>query len=490
MRRTPLFSALTPQVLGSGLMPDLHSLQRVLWDTAENVSFQGGRIRRRRPNTEMVDFGADPIRGLAQQRDSNGVRWIWAASGGDLRRWYGPPAEDILLGETWQEDTGLLYEPTFWDLVPNGDDVLINTGQGQIRFWDDSGSSVETIADSPSDILHIRKIYNFLVAFGYSGNGNRVGWSGADDYETWTAGPSTEAGALSIAEFDTRMKAVVPLGDSYAMYAADQMALLNYVSAPFYFGYKMRLDGIGAIGKRAVAGDGKNNVGVGRAGIWWTDGYSFKYMDEGYHHDYLQENVNWEQGGKIVACRNDFTGCFDFSFPMGDSLVPNEGWSFDPRVGSWHKVPAFSLKDERRLFNGPLVGTLDGSVELEQDANDGLPLSLITKPVLCQLQDETGLRDVHNNVQVDEVVLLLQNTENVEFRWGSCQEPDGTFTWTAWIAALDGAKTYRVPKTDSGRSLPAGVYHKLELRSTAADWSLDFQGFMLFGTVEGTKRGN
>lgn len=487
LRRTPIFSALLPQVLGSGLQPDLHQLQRLLWDEAQNVSFQGGRIKRRPPNQLAYSAGTEPIRGITQHLDADGVRWLWAASGGDVSRWYGPPKETVLAGAAWTEDQGLLYNATFWDMLPFGEWVLLNSSQGKLRVWKPT-DGVTNLADGPSDVVALRKKYNFLVAFGYGGAKTRIGWSKSDDIQTWTAAADNNAGSLTVAEFNTPIRAVAPMGEADAVFAEDQMVLFSYKGTPFWFGYKFALDGIGAIGKASVTSDGRNCLGVGRNGVWWTDGNSSRYIDEGYLHDYLQDRVNWDQGSKIVAARNDVTGCFDFSFPMDDSLVPNEAWSFDPRNGSWYPVPPFSYKDERRLFRKPIMGRLDGGMELELEATEGLPLELRTKPLLAQLQDETGLRDVHNNVSVDEVDILLHAATAVEWRLGAGQESNGSFSWTPWIEAQAGARTYKVPKLASGGSFPSGVFHKLEFRSVADVWALDLQGFELFGRLVGTKR--
>lgn len=488
LRRTPLYAAVSPEMVSSGLQPDKHSLHKLLWETAENVVFFAGKVKRRVPSILTFTAGSEPIRGLAQQQATDGVRWLWAASGGDVVRWYADDPELVIDGADWQEDQTLTANPTLWDFTPYGNWMIANSSLGAAQLIKASVGvgdvdSVEDFGDAPEDVCRFLKKANFIMAFGYGARGTRVGWSDGDNIETWTATDENLASALSIDDFDTRIRAANHLGRSIAVFAEDQMALVNYLGAPFYFGQQTVLDGIGAVSKAAVCSDGKNNLGVGRGGIWWTDSNSYRYIDEGYLHDYMQNEVNWAQSGKISATRNDYTGCYEFLFPMRDSTVIDEGWCFDPRNGGWSLLPGASLKDERRLFQKVVSGGNDGVVRLEDsDPSASGPLVLATKPLLMQVQSAEGWTDVHTTCKVDEIDLLLKEAAGIEFRLGCQQDINEPFDYTSWIACNAGMRTYRLER------IPDGVYWKLEFRSTLANWALDLQGFILFGLVQGTKR--
>ena len=45
LRRAPLFSALSLGQVGSGVQPDLHALQKVLWAEAQGVTFTDGKVQ-------------------------------------------------------------------------------------------------------------------------------------------------------------------------------------------------------------------------------------------------------------------------------------------------------------------------------------------------------------------------------------------------------------------------------------------------------------
>jgi hypothetical protein len=482
LRRTPIFVAVDPAEVSSGLQPDKHPLHVTLWETAENVTFFSGRVKRRVPPALLLDVGADPIRGLSQQQATNGVRWLWAASGGKVQRWFNGAAETMIASGTWRRDETATAPATFWDFTHYGDWTIINNGQGQAQIHKPP-AVLAAFGDSPSDVALFMKKLSFMMALGYGARGTRVGWSDSSSIEVWTPTDSNNASSISIDDFDTPIRAAAPLGQSIAVFAEDQMALVNYIGAPFYFGQRVVLDGIGAVGPCAVASDGSNNVGVGQGGIWWTDSNTYRYIDEGALHDYLQNNVNWAQKSKIQALRNDYTGCYEFFFPMGVSVDVTEGWSFDPRTGGWSKLPALSMKVERRLFGRPVLGTNDGKVQLD-NYNAALPgpLALETRPLLMQIQTSNGLADAHTDSRVDEVLLLIKAATGVEFRLKSAERIGDAYEVSDWLPVDPTSRTTPMP------AMPSGVYWKLEFRSTVDNWDLDLQGFMLYGVVEGTGR--
>lgn len=493
LRRTPLYQATQLQQVGSGVQPDLQSVQKVLWESAIGVSFRNGKIVRKVPAAALFSAGTLPVIGLGQQRASNGVKWVWAASGGRIVRWSGGAVEQIIASATINADETSIAPATQVDFTFWGDWTLINTGIGAAQLHK-PGVSLGPIAEAPTDVVQFQKKNNILMAIGTvtaeetGRRGNAVAWSEIDDIETWTPTTTNAAGSLSIDDMDTKIKAAHRLGQATSVYGEDQLALINFINAPFYFGQRLVLDGIGCVGKKAVCGYGSGNYGFGITGAWWTDGNSFRYIDEGFIREYFQSEVNWSQASKVQVCRNDFTGCIDFYFPMRSSTEINEGWTYDPRTSAWNQIPAQPQQDERRLFQRPLVGGqggVAGNIGLDEfDTALASPLSLVSKPLLMQYQDDNGLRSAHLDSKIDEVELLLHEAVGVQFRLRSAQHSSGPFSDTAWIDIDAGKSSYPLP-----HGTPSGVYWKIEFRSVLTNWKINLQGFLLFGTMHGTKRG-
>lgn len=480
-RRDPLILVADPESVSSGLWPDRHPMQTVLWERGVNVRFHTGKITRRTPNSLLFQAGDDPVRGISQHQNADGKRWVWAASGGTIVRWFGPSVESIITGLEFTRDQSGVTEPTFFDFTHWGDWTLINSVENGIHRHKDQDNTIAPLPGAPQDAVVFLKKRNQLLAIGHGLNRRLVSFSDADNIEDWISTPENLAGELPLEELDTPVKAAVHFGKDIAVFGENQMFSVNWVGAPYYYGQNKLLEGIGAIGKYAVVADGRIIYGVGRNGIWQTDGMIFKYIDELALRDYLQRNVNWEQGAKIVAVKNDITGCIEFSFPMGASLDNSEGWSYDPRHGGWSRVTPNESAASRVLFERPLSGQVDGRVEYyEYNEYAHAPLDLSSRGLMIQ-RDNNAL---HIGAIVDEVEIFAKRALNVQLRVGASQTPHGPWDFTPWHEFNDKQLTIVIEQHLSG------VYHKLEFESYSDEWELDLQGFALFGVVEGQKRAN
>lgn len=492
-RRTPIFSAIDGRSISSGLQPDRHSLLKVLWESAANVVFWNGTVRRKIPPSTAFDMAiAAPVRGLGQLFDTSGSRWLWSAASSKIMRWRfgGPEVIDAAFG-TYVADATATERPTLYDFTPYGNWMLVNSGQdGETAkiFKPGTPNTFNAFApgEAPVGVVQWLKSLSFLIAVGYGPRGTQVGWSDANNVEVFTALSTNTAGSISIDEFNTPIRAGSRLADAISVFSEDQMALVRYIGAPYVFGQKTVLDGIGCVGKAAVASDTRVNVGMSRAGAWWTDGNSSKYIDEGFISNYFQENITWAQAAKIVVGRNDFTGCFEFHIPVRGSLSLNEAWSWDPRNGGWSPIAGQSAFDERRLFEHVIYGGNAGVIRLGDFNTAGVgALTLETKPIVMSTAESP-----HVVTRVDEVDLLLHAASNVEWRLGCADEPNGPWTWSDWLEAVAGAPVGEVTlNSDDGQPLPETPYWKLALRSVpgADDWTLDLQGFLFYGAQTGAR---
>jgi len=483
-RRAPIFQAVDDQLFASGLQPDRHELKRLLWEHARNVVFWNGAIKRKIPAALAAQGGAERVAGISQQSLSDGTRLAWFTSGAAIYSWaYDAPTLVDPAFPGYITDTTATERATMVDFTHYGDWTIINNSKGKPKI-NKPGVGYSEFAEPPADVVRFLKRMNFLMAIGYGPRGTQVGWSDADKIDVWGASASNLAGSITIDEFNTPIRAGAVLGDAVAVYSEDQMALVRYIGAPFVFSQRTTLDGIGCVGKYAVATDTRQNVGVSRAGCWWTDGNSSRFIDEGYLSDYLQDNVNWDQAAKIVVGRNDYTGCFEFHFPMLGSHNVSEAWSWDPRNGAWSPTPAYTCMDERRIFQHVLYGDLVGKLLFGDFNEDGVaPLALRTRPLMMTGAAESA----HIVSRVDEYDLLLHAAEGIEVRIGCCGEPNGVWRWAPWQTAAAGNRIMTVPLQEDNTPLPENPYWKLEFRSTITDWALNLQGFVLYGISTGTK---
>lgn len=475
-RRAPVLQVADPQQIASGLQPDRHVFNRLLWDVAENVRFWQGKVSRLIPPLEVVDTATVFSRGISQVQDSDGLRWLWHAGvNGEVHR-YNTSAELITTLTSFVEDQTEEQAATFVDFVHWGNWTLLNSGlTAPVRYKPDTGL-LDTFG--APQCLQLLKKRNQLFAIGVGDNGKVVQWSDADDIEEWDILANNLAGDLPIEELDTPIRAASKLGSAISVYADDQLAVVYWVGAPYYYGQDVKLDGIGAVGKMAVCADGPFNYGVSRNGVWRTDGQSFQYIDEGVLSSYLEENVNWGQSSKIIACRNDVRRSIEFHFPMQDSLEVSEAWGFDPATGGWSKVVPFQMAAERKIFTKPL-GASGGKLYLMESSLDRrFALNLETKPLMVQGQNYAPIRGV---TVVDEVEFFALEANGVQFSYGVADFINGNYSWSDWLEVDCNLRTHRTEMRIGG------VFHKLRFRSYKDDWDINLQGFNLYGSSEGTR---
>lgn len=483
-RRAPLLVIGDPGLVSSGLAPDRHSIMQPLWEVAQNVRFYQGKVRRLVPSALVFNFGgaSDELRGIHQQQNSDGTRWIFSASVNgttiQVRRWFGTPSTQVNTWAGMTPNDTVTAKATQVDFQAWGNWTLINLGAGAVyRYMPEGGSGA--LPNAPTDAVAIFKKQNQLVLIGTANSKRGVAWSDADDITLWTAAADNLAGSLTIEELRTPIRGGARLGQHIAAYSEDQMALVSWIGAPFYYGQRVALDGIGITGKKAVCSDGRLNYGMSRNGAWQTDGNEFRYIDHGVISDYFQANVNWDQGGKILVARNDVTRCIEYHVPTGVNQENSEAWSFDPQSGSWAPVPAFQAMDERVLFDKPLVGANGDIRLLDDDPAAAGALSLITKPFMIDPPEFPGL---HIDARIDEIEVAVKVASNVQFRLHNASDIDGPWEMTAQHPLSTDMRTYKMAH------LPTGTFHKLEFSSTATNWDMDLQGIALYGAIEGIKR--
>jgi hypothetical protein len=480
-RREPLILVDQPELVSSGLWPDRHVAQTPLWEFADNAQFAGGKVQRRVPNAIIpTGVGVGPIAGIGQMQATDGVRWAWFAAREDIYRWYGPAAELVGSFPAFQENQSATQDPTLFDFTTWGNWMIVNSSSGDVKIYKPGPpDTFDPLTNAPTDAVAFFKKRNQPLAIGCGTNRRQVAFSDADNIEEWASTPENLAGLLPLEELNTPTRAGCHFGPALAVFGENQMFQVSWVGAPFYFGQQKLLDGIGCVGKFACCSDGRLVYGFSRNGAWKTDGMQFSYIDEVVLRDYLQKNINWDQATKIACRKNDITGCIEFSFPMGASLVNSEAWAHDPRYGGWSKIPPFSAMESRGLFTAPLQGQPTGEFELMFSDPD-LPgeLLLETKALLVQ-RDNNAL---HIGALIDEIELFVHAADKVEFQYGVAEFPDGPWSWCNPIEVVEKQITYKMPLMISG------TYHKLRFKSFADNWSFDLQGFALFGAVEGQKR--
>jgi hypothetical protein len=192
-------------------------------------------------------------------------------------------------------------------------------------------------------------------------------WCSADDPDTWVASATNSAGSLTIRESNTELKCIVPLGSGLAVYSEDQMFLIAYTGAPFYFGYKVTTSsGIGAVSSNAVISVGRKNYGLSRRGLFVTDGSAVEQIgvEEGIE-EYIRENIAKTEYPQVSAYHNLVGNEVVWSLPL-NAAAPTKEIYYNYKTGAFGvRSSLISAFTESSTFDNAISGDTSGNIYFE-----------------------------------------------------------------------------------------------------------------------------
>ena len=192
-------------------------------------------------------------------------------------------------------------------------------------------------------------------------------WCSADDPDTWIASSTNSAGSLTIRESNTELKCIVPLGSGLAVYSEDQMFLINYTGAPFYFGYKVvTSSGIGAVSSNAVVSVGRQNYGLSRRGLFVTNGSTVEQIGVGEGiESYIRENIATTEYPQVSAYHNIRNDEVVWSLPI-NAAAPTEEIYYNYKTGAFGvRAGNISAFTESSVFDNAISGDTSGNIYFE-----------------------------------------------------------------------------------------------------------------------------
>ena len=469
--------------LGTGLVPDESPDQGKVWENGVNLLFRDRGVESTPGFSKIfTEINNNPIRGMLQQRRTNLTQQLHWGDTGSIYTWDTVDASETGTGYSGNVDATATSPATVWSFAGWGNFTLATNGVDTPQIDENDGNGFKDWVQSDSSALPfstaelLAKTHNHVLAINLDTGFNVVQWCDQGDVKNWTIADDTTAGSLVIREATGPIKAAKQFSDSIALYTDEQMILVNFTGQPFYFGYQVALNGLGAVSKQAVVQSGRTHYGLGRQGLWRTDGTQFQYIDRGFVAKYLQENVNWDQASKVSAGVDEENNRIIWCYPkVGGSGENDECVVFNT------KNQTFSFLDfqigsmvERDIFDWPIFGNTNGEV-FSLNVTDDKDGSAFTKSVLSK---PISLGTTSEIKYIDSVTSIFQTKSGkVEMRVGAQDRLNETPQWSQWFELKDGGQP--IHPHVSGR------WMRVEVRSTDAGvkWALD--SLRAFGTVMG-----
>jgi len=260
----------------------------------------------------------------------------------------------------------------------NNSDVLTASSGGlQIRL---------TASDCPfTKVTAIDKSGPHILAINYNKANSEhpydVAWCDTDNPDTWIPASANAAGSLTLREASSPLKAIVPLGDAKAIYTEDQMFILQYTGAPYYFGYKTAFaSGAGAVSPRSVVAVDSTNYGLSRRGLFVTDGSSVETIgDSEGINKYIRDNIAESEYAQVVAYHNKLNNEVIWSLPINSTKPTKQiTYNYSNNTFSIESIGA-SAAQISSVFDHDIVGHPDGNVYFEDGGQSNHATYGITK---------------------------------------------------------------------------------------------------------------
>lgn len=343
-----------PAFYGANLTNNLSS--KKLWATAQNVVWRDEGISSMKgwitADSTLAFSAISPIRG--------GFQGVVTGPTGEVERYiaYGTPKAVYTTFENGSVVANLIdafagtgtdatsIRPALtWSFANFGNWLVATNGQGERPFVFTNlktltgptriifGQQGSATASNTCQVLLRHGPH--VLAGNIGRNWNEIQWCTADDPTQWTASAANSAGSLVVREFNSHIIAASRLGNYSAFYSEESVALMNYVGAPFYFGYQMGPEGVGAWGKMAVVEVGGQNYGWGKQGFWVTDGVNKRYIDDPDIRRFWQKRITTLQMSKVTGWHDAENTQVIWYYPANGNLENNEGLGFDYAREAW-----------------------------------------------------------------------------------------------------------------------------------------------------------
>ena len=207
-------------------------------------------------------------------------------------------------------DLGSILRATTWSLDNWGEELIAcSSDDGVIYSWDlITGTPAAPVAGAPTGCTAAFVTEErFLVALAadYSvsqTSSKRVAWSDREDYNTWTAAATNEAGDIELQTSGTILAAVKTRGQSLILTDQDAHSM-TYSGPPFVFGFQRVGTACGMISAGAYASVDAGVIWMGRRNFYIYSGGQVQEIPCEVA-DLVFSNLNYDQASKVQAMVN------------------------------------------------------------------------------------------------------------------------------------------------------------------------------------------
>ena len=244
---------------------------------------------------------------------------------------------------------GVLLQSTKWSLDNWGEDVLIQKFDGGIYYWDTSSGLSSNVAattsvsagPTKSRFMMVSGDDRHVICFGTettigttSTQDNMfIRWSDQETVNTWTPTATNTAGSQRLTS-GNKINAAVRSRGAVLIWTDLALYQMQFIGAPFTFGFKQLGSNCGAVGINAAVDIGGISYWMGNDSFFRFDGAVKKIPCS--VQDYVFDDINVNAVGDVFCAANtDFNEVMWF-YPSENSLQIDRHVTYNYAENLWY----------------------------------------------------------------------------------------------------------------------------------------------------------
>ena len=270
---------------------------------------------------------------------------------------------------------GVLLQSTKWSLDNWGEDVLIQKFDGSIYYWDTSAglssnlAATTNVSSAPtkSRFMMVSGDDRHVICFGTettigtkSTQDNMfIRWADQETVNTWTPSATNTAGSQRLTS-GNKINAAVRSRGAVLIWTDLALYQMQFIGAPFTFGFKQLGSNCGAVGINAAVDIGGISFWMGNDSFFQFDGAVKKIPCS--VQDYVFDDINNNAIGDVFCAANtDFNEVMWF-YPSGNSLQIDRHVTYNYAENLWYTGSlARSTWADRGVYSNPYATEYDST---------------------------------------------------------------------------------------------------------------------------------
>ena len=262
-----------------------------------------------------------------------------------------------------------VYNGGFWSFAPWGTWTLAVNDTGAVQIYKDSVGNFADLTHDLGGVLSARIVATYkayAILFGTDDEGRTIRWSDEDDVNVFSPAIANAAGSLYVRDLASPIRAAVKMDQGIVFFGDSTVHILRWTGPPYYFGQFLLSQNAGALGKYSVVNIRNTQFGMGLNGIWQiSPGTDAQYIDAPQLHNYVYDDLDFDNAHKSVAWYDEQQDLIIFSYPSkADGIKENSrSVALSARTFAWCPLDfAASAADDSPVFQYSSVGDYRGGV--------------------------------------------------------------------------------------------------------------------------------